>query len=92
MRRGDGLSPVFLVLLTGVRSRYFGNVVNETVNVFVGFVQTLVLACLRSARCLRSVACLDLEAALIYLGKFLDEGLDNILNRARRFDCFVGWH
>ena len=79
----DGLSPVFLVLLDGVRSRYFGNVVNETVNVFVGFVQTIILSVPPFGE-IPSFSRVfgPLKRALIYLGKFLDEGLDNILNRA----------
>lgn len=79
----DGLSPVFLILLDSVRSRYLGNVVNESVNVFIGFFQTLVLAVPPFGEILSFSRMFGpLQRVPVYLGKFLDEGLDGVLNRA----------
>tara|TARA_Y100001954_G_scaffold237519_1_gene301480 strand:- start:990 stop:5357 length:4368 start_codon:yes stop_codon:yes gene_type:complete len=78
----DGLSPVFGVLFDALRSNYLGNFTNESVNVFVGFFQTLVLSVPPYSEVVDFARVFGpLKRALIAAGLFLDEGVYLVLQR-----------
>lgn len=78
----DGISPVFSIGLDVLRSEHFGSIVNETLNVGLGLLQTVLLAVPPfyeipdGSRVFGPLKRVTLSSAF-----FLDEGLDRVLNR-----------